>query len=61
MKNCNQVMTRNRLLKEIWGYAEDTETRTLDMHIRSLREKIGRHTTKQYIETVRGVGYIINE
>ena len=61
MKNCNQVMTRNRLLKEIWGYAEDTETRTLDMHIRSLREKIGRHTTKQYIETVRGDGYIINE
>ena len=61
MRNCNQVMTRNRLLKEIWGYAEDTETRTLDMHIRSVREKLSRYTNKQYIETVRGVGYIINE
>lgn len=61
MRNCNQVMTRNRLLKEIWGYAEDTETRTLDMHIRSVREKLSRYTDKQYIETVRGVGYIINE
>ena len=61
MRHCNQVMTRNRLLKEIWGYGEDAETRTLDMHIRSVREKISHYTDKSYIETVRGLGYIINE
>lgn len=61
MKNANHVMTRNRLLNDIWGYLEDTETRTLDMHIRALREKISRYSNRQYIETIRGVGYVIND
>ena len=60
MSNNNHVMTRHQLLKEIWGYTEDTETRTLDMHIRALREKIKRHSNHPYIETVRGLGYVIN-
>lgn len=60
MKNNSIVMTRNRLLKDIWGYTDATETRTLDMHIRSLREKIQKHSSHPYIETVRGVGYVIN-
>ena len=60
MSNNNHVMTRHQLLKEIWGYTEDTETRTLDMHIRALREKIKRYSNHPYIKTVRGLGYVIN-
>lgn len=55
------VVTRSKLLKTVWGYAPDTETRTLDMHIKTIREKIGRLTDEEYVETVRGVGFIVNE
>ena len=60
MQNANHVQTRTKLLNIIWGYSHLAETRTLDMHIRSIREKLSHFTTEQYIETVRGVGYIIN-
>lgn len=61
METPSIVVTRSKLLKRIWGYDYLAETRTLDMHVKSLREKISKHTTDTYIETVRGVGYIINE
>ena len=61
MESPSIVVTRGSLLKRIWGYDYLAETRTLDMHIKSLREKISRVTKDVYIETVRGVGYIINE
>ena len=61
MESPSIVVTRGQLLKRIWGYDYLAETRTLDMHIKSLREKISRVTKDIYIETVRGVGYIINE
>ena len=61
MESPSIVVTRGNLLKRIWGYDYLAETRTLDMHIKSLREKISRVTKDVYIETVRGVGYIINE
>lgn len=56
---CNKgsVLTRDRLLDEIWGYDFDGETRTVDVHIRTLRQKLG--TEGERIETVRGVGYRI--
>lgn len=50
-----QVFTRDRLLTQIWGYEFDGESRTVDVHIRSLRQKLG--AAGRCIETVRGVGY----
>ena len=55
------VVTRQKMLKQIWGFEFMAETRTLDMHIKTLREKIARITPEVYIETIRGVGYIIEE
>lgn len=51
------VFTRSQLLNQIWGYEFDGESRTVDVHIRSLRQKLGK--VGEYIETVRGVGYKI--
>lgn len=59
MENPNIVMTRDSLLEEIWGYDFDGETRTVDVHIRTLRQKLG--NCGERIETVRGVGYRISE
>ena len=49
------VVTRDTLLSEIWGYDFDGETRTIDVHVRSLRQKLG--DVGELIETVRGIGY----
>lgn len=59
MENPNIVMTRDFLLEEIWGYDFDGETRTVDVHIRTLRQKLGK--CGERVETVRGVGYRISE
>ena len=55
MKNRGAVLTRDVLLENIWGYANESETRTVDVHIRTLRQKLG--AGGAMIETVRGVGY----
>jgi two-component system alkaline phosphatase synthesis response regulator PhoP len=55
MRNQGIVLTRDQLLTEIWGYDFDGETRTVDVHIRTLRQKLG--TKGDIIQTVRGVGY----
>ena len=55
MKNKDKVFTRDQLLNTIWGYEFDGENRTVDVHIRSLRQKLGE--AGDYIETVRGIGY----
>ncbi len=57
LQNQSVVLTRDRLLNEIWGYGFDGESRTVDVHIRTLRQKLGE--AGDYIETVRGVGYKI--
>ncbi len=57
MRNQNIVLTRDQLLEDIWGYDFDGETRTVDVHIRTLRQKLGE--SGSMIETVRGVGYRI--
>ena len=51
------VFSRDQLLNQVWGYAFDGENRTVDVHIRTLRQKLG--PCGDYIETVRGVGYKI--
>ena len=48
-----------KLMENIWGYDFDGETRTVDVHVRTLRQKLGQ--AGEYIETVRGVGYRIGE
>ena len=55
MRNQNIVLTRDQLLEDIWGYDFDGETRTVDVHIRTLRQKL--KDKGWIIETVRGVGY----
>ncbi|MFM7181592.1 MAG: response regulator transcription factor [Verrucomicrobiales bacterium] len=54
----NQVHTRDTLLRDVWGYKDSTLTRTLDTHIKRLREKLGPHADQ--IQTVRGIGYALN-
>lgn len=56
LENQSRVVTRDELLNQIWGYEYDGETRTLDMHIRTLRQKLGEEGGS-CIKTVRGVGY----
>ncbi len=51
----NRVQSRSRLLDEVWGIQADVTTRTVDTHVKRLREKLG--PAAAYIETVRGVGY----
>lgn len=53
------VVPRTFLLSEIWGYGAEIETRTLDMHVKTLREKISHVTPETYITTVRSVGFVI--
>lgn len=59
VENKGIVLTRDKLLGHVWGYDFDGETRTVDVHIRSLRQKLG--DAGALIETVRGVGYRIGE
>ena len=54
-----KVATREELLNSVWGYDFTGETRTVDVHIRTIRSKLGE--CENYIETIRGVGYRIGE
>src|SRR6202521_842120 len=56
MKNAGRILTREFLLERIWGYAVDVSTRTVDVHIRRLRKKLGVKNAV-LIQTFRGVGY----
>ena len=58
MQYPDNVLTREDLLAEIWGYDYYGETRTVDVHIRTLRQKLGEYGDR--IETVRGVGYKVS-
>ena len=55
LRCAGQVVSRDRLIEEVWGYAFTGETRTVDVHIRTLRQKLGAYG--HIIETVRNVGY----
>ena len=50
-----RVQTRDKLLSDVWGYSADITTRTVDTHIKRLREKLG--PIGKYVQTIRGVGY----
>jgi two-component system phosphate regulon response regulator PhoB len=55
MERAERVQTRGQLLSDVWGYAEDIDSRTVDTHVRRLRRKLG--AAAEQIETVIGVGY----
>ncbi|MCE0497641.1 MAG: response regulator transcription factor [Methylacidiphilales bacterium] len=59
MDRRGRVQGRDRLLNDVWGYESVIDTRTVDTHVRRLREKLG--SLASYIETVRGVGYRIGD
>lgn len=59
LENRGTVFSREKILEKIWGYEIYGETRTVDVHIRTLRQKLGK--SGSLIETVRGVGYRIGE
>jgi len=61
IKNKGRVMTRDFLLDKIWGYEYVGETRTVDVHVRHLRQKIEKDDKNPvYIQTIRGIGYKFN-
>jgi DNA-binding response OmpR family regulator len=56
VQNAGEIIPREALLLKIWGYSAQIRTRTLDVHIRRLRKKLGGYS-EQYIETIFGIGY----
>ena len=58
-ENRGVVLNRDQILREVWGYDFDGENRTVDVHIRTLRRKLG--DGADIIETIRGVGYKISQ
>lgn len=56
--NRGRTMSRDVLLRDVWGYSTSLDTRTVDTHMRRLREKLGRHAAR--LETIRGEGYRFN-
>jgi two-component system response regulator MtrA len=61
LRNPNEVISRDALMLEVWGYNSDVNTRTLDMHIVRLRKKIESNADNpKFLQTIRGVGYRFN-
>lgn len=58
-ERCGRVQTRDALLERVWGYTPGVSTRTVDTHVKRLREKLG--AAAEVVETVRGVGYRMRE
>lgn len=59
MKNQGIVLSRNQIMNEVWGFDYEGETRTIDVHIRTLRLKLG--DAGKHIQTVRNVGYKLGD
>lgn len=56
VKHAGEIIPRDALLMQIWGYGAEIRTRTLDVHVRRLRKKLGNYAD-QYIETIFSIGY----
>ena len=59
MRHPRQVLTRDRLLEQVWGYDADLETNVLEVHMGHLRQKLEAHGESRVIQTIRGVGYVL--
>lgn len=56
VQHAGEIIPRDALLMRVWGYGSEIRTRTLDVHVRRLRKKLGSYAD-QYIETIFGIGY----
>lgn len=56
VRHAGEIIPRDALLLQVWGYGAEIRTRTLDVHVRRLRKKLGGYAD-QYIETIFGIGY----
>ncbi len=61
IENKNRIISREEIVKQIWGMTPECETNVLDVYIRHLRKKIDSENIGKYIQTVHGVGYIIKD
>ncbi len=59
INNAEIVLSRDKIIEAVWGYNYEGESRTIDMHIKTLRQKLG--VSGEHIKTIRGVGYKIGE
>src|SRR5699024_9688936 len=61
LKNKNQVLTREQLIEHVWGFDYYGDTNVVDVYIRYVRQKINHGFDVPYIQTVRGVGYMMKD
>jgi DNA-binding response OmpR family regulator len=61
MKNQNRVLTREVLLDQVWGYDTEVETNVVDVYVRYLRNKINHTGENNFIQTLRGIGYVMRK
>lgn len=61
IKNRGRVLSRTQILENIWGYDFNPNTNLVDVHIKSLRERLKEHSLSEYIRSVRGVGYMFGD
>jgi len=61
MSHPREVLTREQILENVWGYDFMGESNVIEVYIRYLRQKIGKESEKRLIQTVRGVGYVLRE
>ena len=59
MENIDVVLSREVLLKKVWGYKNEVETNVIDVYVRYIRNKIDIPGKESYIQTVRGTGYVM--
>ena len=59
--NKNHVLQREQIITDVWGYDTEVETNVVDVYIRYLRNKLKPYGKDKYIETVRGVGYVVRQ
>lgn len=61
MKNVNRALTRDIIMDNIWGYNSEAETNVVDVYVRYIRNKLDKDDKEKYIQTIRGVGYIMRD
>ncbi len=61
MRRANRAVSRSAIIEAVWGFNEDVEPNTVDVHIKQLRDKVDTDLPKRLIHTVRGFGYILRD
>ncbi|MBI5045111.1 MAG: winged helix-turn-helix transcriptional regulator [Candidatus Levybacteria bacterium] len=61
MTNKGRILTRDMMLRHIWQYSSDVQTRVVDVYMGYLRRKIDKNDQKKLLHTIRGFGYVIKE